>query len=183
MKALQEIGLSRAVRFGVFTILMVVFRALVFPQLRAPFLRLLGARIGKNVVIHPVSFFNLYRLGFPGLSIGHSCFLGTECLIDLAEAVALEDDVTLAERVTILTHRNVGYQTHPLQGLFPPESREVIIRSGSFIGANVTVLPGVEIGGRSFVAAGSVVTKDVPPRVLVAGVPARKVRDLQRDDS
>jgi len=49
---------------------------------------------------------------------------------------------------------------------------------GSFVGANVTILPGVRMGEGSFVAAGAVVTADVPARTLVAGVPARAVRTL-----
>jgi acetyltransferase-like isoleucine patch superfamily enzyme len=54
----------------------------------------------------------------------------------------------------------------------------VVVEQGAFLGANVTVLPGVRIGARSFVAAGAVVTSDVPPQRLVAGVPARVVRPI-----
>lgn len=50
------------------------------------------------------------------------------------------------------------------------------IRSGARVGANTTLLPGVEIGREAFVAAGAVVTRDVPPATLVMGVPARAVR-------
>jgi galactoside O-acetyltransferase len=53
-----------------------------------------------------------------------------------------------------------------------------VVEAGSFLGANVTVLPGVRVGAGSFVAAGSVVTADVPPRTLVAGVPARPLRAI-----
>jgi acetyltransferase-like isoleucine patch superfamily enzyme len=54
----------------------------------------------------------------------------------------------------------------------------VVVEAGSFVGAGVTLLPGVRVGRGSFVAAGSVVTEDVPPATLVAGVPARAVRAL-----
>jgi acetyltransferase-like isoleucine patch superfamily enzyme len=54
----------------------------------------------------------------------------------------------------------------------------VVIEQGSFVGASATLLPGIRIGARSFVAAGSVVTADVPPGALVAGVPARVVRKV-----
>jgi maltose O-acetyltransferase len=91
----------------------------------------------------------------------------------------LEDQVTLAERVLILTHTNVGYRDHPLQRHFPPVAAPVIIGRGSFLGANVTVLPGVRIGEGVFVAAGSVVTADVPAHTLVAGIPARALRTLE----
>jgi acetyltransferase-like isoleucine patch superfamily enzyme len=178
MKALDEIGWGRAFRFGFFTLAMVPYRLALVPQLRAPWLRLLGARIGRRSLLHDVRFFNLYRRGLSGLQIGRECFLGDECLLDLAEAVVLEDQVTLAERVLILTHTNVGYADHPLQAHFPPGAAAVTVRRGSFLGANVTVLPGVTVGERAFVAAGSVVTADVPPATLVAGVPARVVRPL-----
>ena len=49
---------------------------------------------------------------------------------------------------------------------------------GSFIGASATILPGVEVGECAFVAAGSVVKESVPPHCLVAGVPARVIREL-----
>jgi acetyltransferase-like isoleucine patch superfamily enzyme len=178
VKALREIGWSRAARFGFFTLAMVPYRLALFPQLRAPWLRLLGARVGRRTVLHDVRFFNLYRRGLAGLDIGDECFVGDECLFDLAEGVRLERQVTLAERVLLLTHTNVGYADHPLQAHFPALAAPVVVEEGAFLGANVTVLPGVRVGSRSFVAAGSVVTADVPPRTLVAGVPARALRAL-----
>ena len=178
MKALAEIGWARALRFGFFTAAMIPYRLLLVPQLRAPWLRLLGARVGRGSIVHDVRFFNLYRRGMGGLEIGDECFLGDECLLDLAEGIRLERQVTLAERVVILTHMNVGYHDHPLQAHFPAQAAPVVIERGSFIGANATLLPGTRIGAGSFVAAGSVVTADVPPATLVAGVPARAVRSL-----
>jgi maltose O-acetyltransferase len=145
---------------------------------RAAWLRLLGARIGSRVVLHDVRFFNLYRRGPGGLRIGDDCFLGDECLLDLADEIHLEGQVTLAERVVILTHLNVGYRDHPLQRHFPAFAAPVRLGRGSFVGASSTILAGVRIGAGSFVAAGSVVTEDVPDGALVAGVPARKVRTL-----
>ena len=178
MKALGEIGLARATRFGLMTLAMVPYRLALVPQLRSPWLRLLGARIGPGAILHDVRFFNLYRRGLGGLTVGRDCFLGDECLIDLAEAVSLGDQVTLAERVLVLTHTNVGYHDHPLQKQFPPMTAAVVVEAGSFVGAGVTLLPGVRVGRGSFVAAGSVVTEDVPPATLVAGVPARALRAL-----
>ncbi|HKZ31023.1 MAG TPA: acyltransferase [Vicinamibacteria bacterium] len=178
MKALAEIGWARTLRFGLFTAAMLPYRLLLVPQLRAPWLRLLGAHVGRRTILHDVRFFNLYRLGFRGLEIGEECYLGDECLLDLADSIRLERQVTLAERVLILTHTNVGYADHPLQGHFPPRAAPVVVEQGSFVGANVTLLPGIRVGARSFVAAGSVVTADVPEATLVAGVPARAVRRI-----
>jgi acetyltransferase-like isoleucine patch superfamily enzyme len=179
MKALAEIGWRRALRFGFFTLAMVPYRLALVPQLRAPWLRLLGARIGRGAVLHNVRFFNLYRRGLAGLEIADECFVGDECLLDLAEGIRLERQVTLAERVLVLTHMNVGYADHPLQRHFPPVAKPVVVEQGAFLGANVTLLPGVRIGARSFVAAGAVVTSDVPAETLVAGVPARVLRSIR----
>jgi acetyltransferase-like isoleucine patch superfamily enzyme len=178
MKAFAELGFRKAARFGWFTAAMIPYRLLLVPQLRAPWLRLLGARIGGGSILHDVRFFNLYRRGLAGLQVGEDCFLGDECLLDLAEGITLERQVTLAERVLVLTHTNVGYHDHPLQAHFPAMAAPVVIEQGSFVGASATLLPGIRIGARSFVAAGSVVTADVPPGALVAGVPARVVRKV-----
>jgi acetyltransferase-like isoleucine patch superfamily enzyme len=178
VKALAEIGWGPALRFGLFTLAMIPYRLALVPQLRAPFLRLLGARVGRRAILHDVRFFNLYRRGLAGLEIGEECFIGDECLLDLAEGIRLERQATLAERVLVLTHTNVGYRDHPLQAQFPASAAPVVFGAGSFVGANATVLPGVRVGEGSFVAAGSVVTADVPVRTLVAGVPARPLRPL-----
>lgn len=178
MKALNEIGWRQAIRFSFFTLAMLPYRLALVPQLRAPWLRLLGAGVGRRTILHDVRFFNLYRRGLAGLEVGDECFLGDECLLDLAEGIRLEKQVTLAERVLVLTHTNVGYSDHPLQSQFPPMAAAVVVETGAFIGAGVTILPGVKIGSRSFVAAGSVVKDDVPPDTLVGGVPARVLRSL-----
>jgi maltose O-acetyltransferase len=183
VKSLDEIGWRKAARFGFFTLAMLPYRLLLFPQLRAPWLRLLGAAVGKRTILHDVRFFNLYRRGLSGLEIGDECFVGDECLLDLAEGIRLEDQATLAERVLVLTHTNVGYRDHPLQKHFPPTAAPVVVGTGAFVGAGVTLLPGVRVGSRAFVAAGSVVTMDVPPRTLVGGVPARPLRSLEPDDA
>jgi len=178
VKAVGEVGFGRAARFGWTTLAMVPYRLALFPPLRSWWLRLLGARIGPGAIVHDVRFFNLYRRGVAGLSLGRECFLGDECLLDLAEAIVLEDQVTFAERVLVLTHTNVGYRDHPLQPHFPPLAAPVVVEAGCFVGAGAILLPGIRVGRGSFVAAGSVVTEDVPPGTLVAGVPARVVRAL-----
>src|SRR6266446_8260105 len=87
--------LARAARFGLMTLAMIPYRLALVPPVRSLWLRLLGARIGRGAILHDVRFFNLYRRGLGGLSVGKDCFLGDECLVDLAEAVSLEDQVTL----------------------------------------------------------------------------------------
>ena len=178
MKAAREIGWGRLARFALMTLLMIPYRLALVSMARVGLLRLYGATIGRRVIMHDVRFFNLYRRGLDGLAIGDECFLGDECLLDLAEAIELHEQVTLAERVLILTHTNVGYRDHPLQRHFPASAAPVIVERGSFVGAHALILPGVRIGSGAFVAAGSVVTEDVPPSTVVAGVPARPIRTL-----
>jgi maltose O-acetyltransferase len=67
--------------------------------------------------------------------------------------------------------------SHGMEGQ-APEARPVVIGDGTWVGTRAIVLPGVTIGSRAVVAAGSVVTRDVPDEVLVAGNPARVVREL-----
>ena len=178
MKALREIGIKKAFKFGFVTMLMIFYRIMIFPQLRVFFLRILGAKIGKNVIIHNVNFFNYYRTGFKAVKIGNDCYIGDDSLIDLADEIIISDSVTIAERVTILTHTNVGYRDHPLQKYFPSNTKPVTLEYGSFIGASVTILPGVKIGKCVFVAAGSLVTKNVPAYSMVGGIPARVIRTI-----
>ena len=125
-----------------------------------------------------VKFFNWYHTGPKGLKIGEDCFIGDETLIDLYDSVVLEDKTTLAQRITVLTHLNVGYLDHPLQKHFPKTSKPVVFKTGSVVGASATILPGVTVGEKSFVAAGSLVSKDVTDHTLVAGVPVKIIRRI-----
>lgn len=179
MRALKEIGFKKAFKFFLFSLLQLFYKLLPLPQLRIFYLLMCGAKIGRDSIIMDVCFFNWHHMGFGGLSIGKKCFVGDEVLIDLYDKVELEESVTIAQRVTILTHMNVGYKDHPLQKYFPHHSLPVILKQGCVIGACSTILPGVTIGKESMVAAGSVVTKNVPPDTLVAGVPAKIIRNIK----
>lgn len=179
MESAKELGIKISAKFLFYSLIELIYSILFLPPLRVVFLRILGAKIGKGTVIMKVTFFNWHRGGPPCLKIGKESFIGDKSLIDLYDSVTIEDQVTIAQRVTILTHLNVGYKNHPLQSFFPKKSKGVIFKSGSVIAACSTILPGVIINKNSFVAAGSVVTKDVPPNTLVAGVPAKVVRKIK----
>jgi len=178
MSLLNEVSLSRLIKFAVFEPLMILYKLLPYPPLRKLFIVIFGAKVGKETIIHNTSFFNLYRKGFRGMTIGNKCFIGNECMFDLADRITLEDNVTLAERVIILTHMNVGYKDHPLQKHFSKFSKPVIIKEGSFIGAGTIILPGISIGRKSLVAAGSLVNQDVDDNSLFAGNPAKFIRNI-----
>ncbi len=92
-------------------------------------------------------------------------------------------------RIEIGDHTRIGDHTmlldsdvHEVEQGAGVRRAPVRIGRNVWIARNCTILPGVEIGDHSVVAAGSVVTRSVPPRTLVAGVPARPIRELRADD-
>ena len=101
------------------------------------------------------------------VTIGNNVSL--QSLVYIPTGVLIEDDVFIGPNA-VLT--NDPYPPHGGDNLKGP-----VIRKGASIGANATLVPGVEIGEGALVAAGAVVTRDVPPRMLAIGTPAR-FRDL-----
>ena len=184
MKAVNEVGTKKTAKFILFSLAEVLYHRIIlhfffFPPARKLFLQILGAKIANDTIIMEIRFFNWHHKGPRGLKIGKECFIGDETLIDLYDEVILEDQVTLAQRVTVLTHTNVGYKDHPLRKAFPKMSKPVIFKNGCVVGAASTILPGITIGQNSFVAAGSVVTHDVPSNCLYAGNPAKLLRKIK----
>lgn len=113
------------------------------------------------------------NLGGTGrLTIGDRVFINTGAVVLAFEQITIEDDVALASGVFISDSDN-----HPLEGR-PVRVAPIVIGRGAWIATRSMVLPGVHVGSRAVIAAGSVVVKDVPPDTLVAGVPARVIRTL-----
>jgi acetyltransferase-like isoleucine patch superfamily enzyme len=155
-------------------------------QVIAPTLRTYGAAIGQRVrfrsplVIHN-SGSKAHRY-YENLEVGNDCYFGRELFLDLQDRIVIEDQVTISHRVMILTHTDAG--TSPLKDEYIATSQApVTIRRGAYVGANVTILQGVEIGESSVVAAGAVVIQTVPPATIVAGVPARIVKTVGTEHS
>ncbi|MFH1391981.1 MAG: acyltransferase [Candidatus Diapherotrites archaeon] len=179
MNAIKEIGFKNALKYLVFSFFYLIFKFLFISPLRVFFLSLFGAKIGKNVVIEDIKFFNLYRTGWSGLKIGNNCYLGSESVFDLAESITIEDNVTVSAGVILLTHTNVGYKNHPLQKILPKTSSPLIIDSGCFIGAGSVIVGVKKLGVNTAVAAGAVVTKNNKGNELIAGSPAKILRSFK----
>jgi acetyltransferase-like isoleucine patch superfamily enzyme len=120
----------------------------------------------------------LYR--WMGVKIGRDVFIGFGVEMDTnhPELIEIGDHVTISHRCIIASHMATDVET-PLQKLYPPRSAAVRIGNGAWVCVGVIVLPGVTVGENAVVGAGAVVTRDVPANTLVAGSPARAVRELE----
>jgi acetyltransferase-like isoleucine patch superfamily enzyme len=144
---------------------------LVPRKIRALILRSQGVTIGENSSISPHC-----HLG-PNLSIGTNSFINVHCLIETGGKVKIGNCVHLAMRVTIVT---TSHEIGPADYRCGPyDQHPVTIENGAWIGACVTILPGVTIGRGSVIAAGALVTRDTEPNCLYAGIPARRIKDLR----
>ncbi|MCU7491202.1 MAG: acyltransferase [Bacteroidota bacterium] len=144
-------------------------------------------KLGENVKIY--DFVNLY-----GCSIGDNTKVGTfveiqknatigkNCKISshtfICEGVHIEDEVFIGHNVTFINDK-YPQSTNPDGSMQNEQDWKVVetfIKKRASIGSSATILCGVTIGENAVVGAGSVVTKDVPPNAVVAGVPARIIK-------
>lgn len=177
MKALETVGWGKAIKFLWFGWFMWVLHVSL-PPIRVLLLRLAGAKVGRDTIILDVGFVNVYHYGFSKVRIGKRCYLGDDVMIDARGGVTLEDDVTLSNRVAVISHINVGYPEHPLQRYFPMKESKVVISKGVYVGTGAIILTGVTIGRESVVGAGAVVTKDIPTRAVAVGIPAKVIKSI-----
>lgn len=114
-----------------------------------------------------------------GIKIGRDVFIGFDVEFDTnySELIEIEDSVTISHRCIISTHMATSTRT-PLQNLYPPMAAPVKIKRGAWICTGAILLPGTTVGENALVAAGAVVTRNVEPATLVAGIPARTVKHL-----
>jgi acetyltransferase-like isoleucine patch superfamily enzyme len=146
-----------------------------------------GSSIGANCIVGDQSCIR------ERVTMADNCILGRGSLIEndttigagtriQAEAYVtaystLEEDVFIAPCV-VTTNDNFMGRTEKRKSLMKGPT----IRRGARVGGGAVLLPGIEIGEEAFVGAGAVVTKDVPPRKLVVGSPARVLRDVNEDE-
>jgi acetyltransferase-like isoleucine patch superfamily enzyme len=140
------------------------------------FVNLYGCTIGDNTKIG--TFVEIQK----GAAIGRNCKISSHTFI--CEGVTVEDEVFIGHGVTFIndlypraTTAGGGLQTEDDWKVIP-----TVVKQGASIGSGATILAGVTIGEQAIVGAGSVVTRDVPPRTVIAGNPARILRTLDGKD-
>jgi len=106
--------------------------------------------------------------------IGQNVFINHGCSFLDIGGITVEDDVLIGPKVSVIT------ESHPLN---PSErksllAKPIVIKRNAWIGAGAIILPGVTVGENAVVAAGAVVSKDVPANTVVAGVPAKVVKTI-----
>lgn len=132
--------------------------------------RKLGVDMDDTAIIRPPFYADFGR----SLHIGARTFINQLCCFMSRGNITIEEDVKIGPRVNLITLNH---------GVSPDErriitSKPIHIKRNAWLGAAVTVMPGVTVGENSIVGAGAVVTHDVPDNVIVAGVPAKVIRCL-----
>lgn len=136
---------------------------------------IIGVRIDDSTTIFAPFYTNFGKF----ISIGKNVFINHACSFLDMGGITIEDDVLIGPKVNLIT------ENHPLD----PGDRKalltkpIIIKRNAWIGAGATILPGVTIGENSVVAAGAVVSRDVPPNIVVGGVPAKIIRSIPHSKS
>jgi acetyltransferase-like isoleucine patch superfamily enzyme len=136
------------------------------------FVNLYGCEIGDNTKIG--AFVEIQK----GVKIGKSCKIQSHTFI--CEGVTIEDHVFIGHNVTFINDRypRAAVADGTLQTEADWECITTLVKRGASIGSSATILCGVTVGENAIVGAGSVVTKDVPADVIVAGNPSRIIRKV-----
>ena len=129
-----------------------------------------ASEIDESVVVFTPLYINYGK----HTKIGKNVFINFDCVFLDLGGITIEDNVLIAPKVSLLSE---GHPVNPLdrQSLVPGQ---IHIRKNAWIGAGATILPGVTIGENSVVAAGAVVSKDVPANTIVGGIPAKIIKAI-----
>jgi acetyltransferase-like isoleucine patch superfamily enzyme len=140
-------------------------------RIREAFEELIGRPVGDTFTLIP-PFYADHGLN---ISVGRAVFIGADCAFSGHAPINIADQVMIAHKVNLVT---AGPPVDPDERRSFITAAPITLDTNVWIGAAATVLPGVTIGTDSVVAAGAVVTHDVPPATLVAGVPATVIRGI-----
>jgi acetyltransferase-like isoleucine patch superfamily enzyme len=140
-------------------------------QVRAVFSDLIGTAVDDSFSLIPP----FYTTGGVDIKVGCNVFINQNCTFDDLGGLEIGDDVMIGPNVSIITS---GHPIRPSERRAGVVAKPIVIERNVWIAAGATVIGGVTIGENSVVAAGSVVTKNVPPNTLVGGNPARVIRSI-----
>lgn len=132
------------------------------------FRRIMKFHVGNGSSIHLGSYIYARR----GLSIGPNSVINGNCSLDTRGGIVIGKNVSISREVIILTADH-----DPAAPDFSGRCRSVIICDYVFIGTRSTIMPGVRLGEGCVIGAGSVITRDVEPYSIMAGVPGTKIGD------
>ncbi|MDR6782713.1 acetyltransferase-like isoleucine patch superfamily enzyme [Pedobacter africanus] len=142
-------------------------------EIRALLGQITGSKIDESTTVFPPLNINYGKT----TKIGRNVFINFDCTFLGLGGITIEDNVLIAPKVSLLS------EGHPIS----PENRQSLvpghihIKRNAWIGANATILPGVTIGENAVVAAGAVVSKDVPDNAIVGGVPAKVIKLIENE--
>jgi len=143
-------------------------------EVRALFSELIGKKVDESFLLIPP----FYTAGVDEIRVGHNVFVNQNCTFYDLGGLDIADDVMVGPNVNIIT---AGHPLAPSKRRAATIGKPIVIERNVWIAAGATIIGGVMIGKNSVVAAGSVVTKDVPPNTLVGGNPARVIRSIGDD--
>ena len=143
-------------------------------KVREIFCELTGRKVDETFILIP-PFYSAYGLD---IRVGRRVFINQCCTLYDMGGVDIADQVMIGPNVNIITS---GHPLEPSQRRAYIEAKPIVIEKNVWIATGATILGGVIVGENSVVAAGAVVTKDVPPNSFVAGVPARVIRTLEEN--
>jgi len=138
-------------------------------EIRSLFSELIGKKVDDSFLLIPP----FYTAGGNEIRVGQRVFINQNCTFYDLGGLDIADDVMIGPNVSIIT---TSHPIEPAQRRAVTLGKPIVIQRNVWIAAGATIIGGVTIGENSVVAAGSVVTKDVPSNTLVGGNPARVIR-------
>jgi len=143
-------------------------------EIRALFSALIGKKVDESFVLIPPFF----TAGGDEIRVGRHVFVNQNCTFYDLGGLDIADEVMIGPNASLIT---ASHPLEPSQRRGATIGRPIVIERNVWIAAGAMVIGGVTVGENSVVAAGSVVTKDVPPNTLAGGNPARVIRSIGED--
>ncbi|MGT0192963.1 sugar O-acetyltransferase [Burkholderia pyrrocinia] len=140
-------------------------------DVRTLFSELIGAQVDDGFVLIPP----FHATGGAGMKIGRNVFVNQNCTFYDLGGLEIGDDVMIGPNVSLITS---GHPVEPSRRRDFVVAKPIAIERNVWIGAGATIIGGVTVGEHSVVAAGAVVTRDIPPNTLVGGNPATVIRSI-----